>query len=189
MNDKQPSAEGSTPLAQQGKTQMSATVTKQGKPFQIIKAPDEAWVNDTYCVMVTRRENGTARLLNIRRHDWQPVTDWRAKQSIKNGIAGPECEAVELYPAESRVVDTLNWFHLWVLPPGQQFPFGFPEGRKSDTFFVPGQRPLAQGGCASPLVRTQLSRKEEKVSFASSTPETRAPEALKDSGKTHQFGS
>jgi hypothetical protein len=36
------------------------------------------------------------------------VHDWRDLQRIKNQLVGPECEAVELYPAESRKVDTAN---------------------------------------------------------------------------------
>jgi hypothetical protein len=140
---------------------MNSEATKEGKVFQVIKEPDEAWINDTYCALVKRREDGTVRLLEIRRHDWTPVIDWRVKQSIKNVIAGPECEAAELYPAESRVWDTLNWFHLWVLPPGQRFPFGFTEGKKSEDYGEPGQRPLAQCGVTSPLMRATQSHPDK----------------------------
>jgi hypothetical protein len=36
-----------------------------------------------------------------------------------------------LYPAESRIVDTANQYHLWVIEtPGIKFPLGFDEGRK-----------------------------------------------------------
>jgi hypothetical protein len=30
-------------------------------------------------------------------------------------LAGPEYEAIELYPAEDRVVDRVNQYHLYVL--------------------------------------------------------------------------
>jgi hypothetical protein len=46
-------------------------------------------------------------------------------QRIENDIVGPEVKACELYPAESWMVDTANQYHLWCLPPGQSFPFGF----------------------------------------------------------------
>lgn len=70
--------------------------------------------------------------LSIRRLDRKPLRDWREFQRIKNEICGPEHEAVELFPAESRLVDQANQYHLWVLPPGVRFPFGFDAGRQVD---------------------------------------------------------
>lgn len=49
--------------------------------------------------------------------------DWRDFQRIKNELVAPEAEAVELFPAESRLVDTANHYHLWVFPE-YRFPFG-----------------------------------------------------------------
>lgn len=63
--------------------------------------------------------------LSIKWHDRRPIHDWRDLQRIKNEICGPEREGVELYPAESRLVDTANQFHLWILPKGQSMPFGY----------------------------------------------------------------
>ena len=41
---------------------------------------------------------------------------------------GEENEGVELYPAESRLVDGANQFHLWVFEDETvRLPFGFPE--------------------------------------------------------------
>lgn len=65
--------------------------------------------------------------LSIKRNDRAAVRDWRHFQRIKNEIMGPEREAVELYPAESTLVDESNQYHLWVLPKGGRFPFGFDE--------------------------------------------------------------
>lgn len=68
--------------------------------------------------------------LSIKRIDRDPVHDWRDLQRIKSELCGAECEAVELYPAESRMVDTSNQYHLWVIVvPGVRFPFGFEDGR------------------------------------------------------------
>lgn len=39
--------------------------------------------------------------------------DWREFQQIKNMLVGKECEAIELYPAESRLIDPSNYFILW----------------------------------------------------------------------------
>lgn len=88
--------------------------------------------NDTYQVNVRKFTFpiGETVHLSIKRIDRQPIHDWRDLQAIKNQIVGPECEAVELYPAESRLVDTANQFHLWCCPdPSFRFPFGFNEGR------------------------------------------------------------
>jgi hypothetical protein len=64
--------------------------------------------------------------LSIRMHTRDVIRDWRDLQRIKNEVIGPENEAVELFPAESRLVDSANQFHLWVLKdPKARFPFGF----------------------------------------------------------------
>ena len=68
--------------------------------------------------------------LSIKRRDKESIHDWRDLQRIKNELVGPENEAVELYPAESRIVDTSNQYHLWVLADKDlSFPFGFNDGR------------------------------------------------------------
>lgn len=81
--------------------------------------------NGRYQAIVTRLD--TVTWLSIRREDRRPVTDWRDVQWIKNQLLGPETEAVQLFPAESRLVDTSNQFHLFALPAGERFPFGFAE--------------------------------------------------------------
>lgn len=53
---------------------------------------------------------------------------WRDKQRIKNELFGPERTAVEVFPAESRLVDGANMFHLWILPAGTTLPFGLESG-------------------------------------------------------------
>lgn len=96
-----------------------------GKPIKLSDDEDQ-WANNTY-VVIRRRMDGndgaTAYHLSIRRQDREPVRDWRDFQRIKNQLAGPEYEAVEIYPAESRLVDMANQFHLWCFP--FQLPFGF----------------------------------------------------------------
>lgn len=82
--------------------------------------------------------------LSIKRNDRQVIHDWRDLQRIKNELVGPEYEAVEIYPAEERLVDSANQYHLWVLAdPKLKFPFGFTDARfvseKSDDGSV--QRP------------------------------------------------
>lgn len=52
--------------------------------------------------------------LSIKRIDKAPIMDWRDLQAIKSQLCGDEAEAIQLFPAESRVVDTSNQYHLWV---------------------------------------------------------------------------
>lgn len=91
----------------------------------------EYWLNDLYQVQVRRFESRAVHI-NIRRRDGGPILrDWRHFQQIKNELLGPECEAVELYPAESRKVDESNKYHLWGYDDGTRFPIGF-ENRNVD---------------------------------------------------------
>jgi len=103
----------------------------------IVNTYDEIWRNDTYMVFVTRVFKGNPAAtppmtwLSIKRHDKQPCNDWRHFQFIKNQLVGEECEAVQMYPAESRLVDGSNQYHLFCLTSAEhRFPFGFNEGRR-----------------------------------------------------------
>jgi hypothetical protein len=81
-----------------------------------------AWKNDRYTVW--EFAVGYWTHLSIKRNDQQPIHDWRHLQQIKNDICGPDREAVELYPASSRVIDSANQYHLWVLPKGRVIAVG-----------------------------------------------------------------
>ena len=92
----------------------------------------EHYVSDDYHVAIDKTpehnlEDIEMWHLSIKRHDREPFHDWRVMQRIKNAICGPEAEGVELYPAESRLVDTSNQYHLWVVVGGVRFPFGWTE--------------------------------------------------------------
>lgn len=56
--------------------------------------------------------------IGIMRIDQSAIHDFRDYQEIKNDVCGPDWEAIELYPAESRLVDPSNYFMLWAFPPG-----------------------------------------------------------------------
>ena len=93
----------------------------------------KVYQSDLYLVHVLEpQEPGGVTHLSIRRQDRCSGTDWREFQDIKNQLCGPEREAVEIYPAESRLVDGANQYHLWVLPEDKQIPFGFNDGRQVD---------------------------------------------------------
>lgn len=96
------------------------------------------WMNDVYVVIKTELENKVTHL-SIRRRDRKATRDWRHFQEMKNQLCGAEREGVELYPAESRLVDTANQFHLWVLPLGMSMPVGYFFGRHvTDDLKIPG---------------------------------------------------
>ena len=71
--------------------------------------------------------------LSIRHNDRRPVRDWRQFQRIKNELAGDEREALEIYPAETRLIDEANSYHLWVMPKGEKVPVGWDVGRVTMT--------------------------------------------------------
>lgn len=75
------------------------------------------WRNDLYQVQTRRFYNEYIKQemvhINIRRTDGAAIFDWRHRQLIKNQLVGEECEAFEVYPAESRLSDTSNKYHLW----------------------------------------------------------------------------
>lgn len=106
------------------------------------------FVNNIYQVSVHFKTEGAWEgpiHLAIVRRDRSAVHDWRHLQRIKNEIVGPEREAIEVYPGESRLVDTNNQFHLWVFPEGQFAPAGFLERQVTNkTCGSHRQRPLSE---------------------------------------------
>lgn len=129
------------------------TMARTGEDYATAKAAledeekCEYWRNDLYQVSLRRCPAGYFAIdiemihLNIRRIDGRPIfRDWRHFQRIKNELVGPEVEAVELYPAESRLSDTSNKYHLFCFPEGYRIPFGIERGRDvldADTPGVP----------------------------------------------------
>jgi hypothetical protein len=99
--------------------------------------------NSRYQVIARERQSpelGPYVHLTIRSTDGAPRHDWRDFQRIKNELVGEEAEAVQLYPAESRLVDTANHYHLWVFR-RYRFPFGLQEREVSEGGEGISQRP------------------------------------------------
>lgn len=119
-----------------------AMIAHTGAPEEAVREQfervqrDEIWVNSRYQVNIDRNVDpgdGWPKMihLSIKRLDKEPIHDWRDLQRIKNELVGAEHEAVELYPAESRVVDSANQYHLWAIAEkGVKFPFGWMTGFK-----------------------------------------------------------
>jgi hypothetical protein len=91
--------------------------------------PDETiWVNSRYQVSLTGPRThpwGRVVELSIKTLDRSARHDWRDFQRIKNELVGEEWEAIELYPAESRMVDTANQYYLFAFEPPWRAPVGF----------------------------------------------------------------
>lgn len=92
--------------------------------------------------------------LSIKRIDKDAIGSERFRdfQRIKNELVGDEHEGMELYPAESRLVDASNQYHLWVFEGQSPFDFGFGDrllvegheggpGQSRQLPFEPGTRP------------------------------------------------
>jgi len=105
------------------------------------------FLNSRYQVVISQERvegfSGPVDHLSIKRWDKAPARDWREMQRIKNTLCGKSREACELYPAEDRLVDTANQYHLWVLPPKTRFPFGFSERlvvKEGEGMLAPGSK-------------------------------------------------
>src|SRR6266536_957820 len=86
------------------------------------------WESDDYIVILdkecaTKDEDGGLigreifghRVWNLRinRKDGGRMHDWCV-------ILGPEFEAIEIYPAQSRLMDEANCYHLWIIAPNEE---------------------------------------------------------------------
>ena len=96
----------------------------------------DVYLNDIYEVWVYKNKmadflvhnelfKGKCTYLSIKRRDKKAIHDWRHFQQIKNQLVGEEVEAIEIYPAESRLHDHANQFHLFCYPVGTKVKFGW----------------------------------------------------------------
>lgn len=96
----------------------------------------ETYVNNIYQVAVYRGKDaddlihvdelkGRCVWLSIKRRDKRPVNNWQDMQTMKNRLVGVNFDAIQMFPAESRMVNTANQYHLIVLPEDANFPFGW----------------------------------------------------------------
>ena len=88
--------------------------------------------------------------LSIKRLDKEPIMDWRDLQDIKNKLVGPEHEAMQLFPAESRCVDSANQYHLWAfmkegVTRQPMIPVGWTTRYKTDDPWVNGGQRAQDG--------------------------------------------
>ena len=72
---------------------------------------EDVYVNDLYEVHVDY--DFDIPHLSIKNKEKSTDIPWQHKQWIKNDILGEEFEACELFPDESRLLNTANQYHLW----------------------------------------------------------------------------
>lgn len=81
--------------------------------------------------------------LSIKLRSKEQIKDWRHFQLIKNQLCGRETIGIEIYPPESKLVDTANQYHLWVFPNDTYFGFIFQERYVTESALTSGkQRPF-----------------------------------------------
>lgn len=128
-----------TKLHSGGKTTSRWTPFEKATPYRdgqdlsdLLLEHETFWVNSYYTVhktLLDGTEEGSIHL-SIRHNDRRAVRDWRHFQRIKNELAGPEREGVEVFPPESQLVDTANQYHIFVLPEGNTSPYTWRAGRR-----------------------------------------------------------
>ena len=108
---------------------------KQAKALYEKSLKGDKYHNDIYIVDVYRGHDaddmvlskemlGECTYISIKRHDKDICNDWRDFQQIKNELVGEDIEAIQIYPAEKRLLDTANQYWLFCLPKGEFIPFG-----------------------------------------------------------------
>jgi hypothetical protein len=102
-------------LKENGHTVKKLTLAGMRRQMELANK-EEVYVNDLYQVHVDY-ENDIPHL-SIKNNQKTTDISWQHKQWIKNDILGEEFEACELFPAESRLVNTANQYHLWGFPKG-----------------------------------------------------------------------
>ena len=133
-----------TPFVQVGQEKelgdLIFSATFANSRYQVmVRKVDPLKENDSIVKLVEFSDDfGPIIHLSIKRIDRSSYVPWRDLQRIKNEICGDQSEAIMLNPAEKRLVDTANQYHLWVLPEGQFWPVGWMSRVVSETTSIPG---------------------------------------------------
>lgn len=90
-----------------------------------VREVKEVWSNCLYAVLVRRVAAPMGEVIHLAiRTPSNREPPWRDLQRIKNELFGPERLAVQVCPAQSRLIDAADMYHLWVLPEGHALGFG-----------------------------------------------------------------
>ena len=96
------------------------------------------YINEIYVVFVYRGADadkmvnvaelkGKCTHISMKRKDKRPMNNWQDMQTIKNRLVGTEIDAIQIFPAESRLMNTANQYHLFCFPPEVRLPVGWDE--------------------------------------------------------------
>ncbi len=98
----------------------------QRRDYPVAENVYRTFLNNRFHVQIYRIETGWGEVLQLTvgRHGDLGQPSWSELQRIKNELIGRERVAVQVFPAESHLVDQADLLHLWVLPKGFELPFG-----------------------------------------------------------------
>jgi len=110
-----------------------------GRSTDEMRAP--IFRNSRYIVHVyppRKQSPGFPRIihLSIRHVSNLAITDFRDFQRIKNELVHPEAESIQIFPAESRLVDSCNQYHLFTFVP-DDFDPRYPDSASWETAMIP----------------------------------------------------
>lgn len=102
------------------------------RPAHLVEIPKSDWPSEPYDVfrvlrsrdflvqMHTARAPALARMsvnrTTLDGHRWSDGIEWEELQRLKREAGYADAWAVEIYPADSRVVNDANMRHLWLVP-------------------------------------------------------------------------
>lgn len=96
---------------------------------------DRSYKSGGKYIVMTRLINtswGVVEHAFIRNKDNTDIS-WAEKQKIKNELFGKNRTAIEVFPADNRLIDHAGAYHLWVLPENMALPFGIhPDDTKTE---------------------------------------------------------
>lgn len=82
----------------------------------------EAYTNYLYAALVRHLEGGRIHLAIRTPSNLEPP--WRDMQRIKNELFGEDRFAIQIYPAQSHLIDDADMYHLWIMEEGYHPGFG-----------------------------------------------------------------
>jgi hypothetical protein len=94
--------------------------------FPIAETCSNVWKCRRFTVLeyVVSSAWGTMTHLHVRVANRGRAPTWIELQRVKNELVGESRVAVEVFPAETQLVDQADAYHVWVLPDDFELPFG-----------------------------------------------------------------
>ena len=87
----------------------------------MVRWPVRVWQSRDYLAVLYVDTRDGSRCLSVNRTatnrdgSWMDGITWDELQRVKNETVGPETWAVEVFPAQSEMINEANMRHLWVL--------------------------------------------------------------------------